>query len=541
MSKVFERLPIALAWAFVVAFVAAPLVVMFGETVWTSDGLDVSAYGQILADELDRKQLRYSIELGLVACAVALLCGFGHAWLTERTDLPGARVLGPLGVAPLVLPPILIAMGWADFADVAGFWPCAMLLGVAYAPFVAVMTARGMRSIDGRAYEAAQVARGRSAAERLLARMIAPEVVAGLLFVWIFVLSDHGVPEFLTVKGKTWHTYAEGIFARWVRRATSSTHNELVAPVVAALPLAAILVLALLVALRLRARRTIHGDFRELPMRRLGRWRWPALALPIVYLGVGVVVPVVIMFRWAAGSTVKSVPMSLEAFRSNFQLALNEASDDLTYTVGIGIACTVVLCCVALPLARQSARGRAWIDVLCVVPIAVPAILLAIGFVKVYNHPAWTWIYTGTGGKFRGFGDFYDSPGIVVAAYAARFLPFAVLPLSQAIRRVSPELEEAARFADRGPIARTLHVRLPLLLPAIWSSACLIFILALRELDVAVVLPSGNGTVVRRLSNIVHFGGEDMGGALALMLLLAAVLAPLLTWVLTGKRLRSLS
>ena len=129
----------------------------------------------------------------------------------------------------------------------------------------------------------------------------------------------------------------------------------------------------------------------------------------------------------------------------------------------------------------------------------------------------------------------------MVAAYAARFLPFAVLPLSQAIRRVSPELEEAARFADRGPLARALHVQLPLLLPAIWSTACLIFILALRELDVAVVLPSGNGTVVRRLSNVVHFGGEDMGGALALMLLLAAVLGPLATWVLTGKRLRSLS
>ena len=306
---------------------------MFGESLWSDQGFDVSAYGQILADDLDRKQLRYSIELGLVACLVALFFGLGHAWLTERSDLPGAGWLGPLGVAPLILPPILVAMGWADFADVAGFWPCAILLGVAYAPFVAVMSARGLRSVDGRSYEAAMLARGRPAAERLLARMIAPEVVAGLLFVWIFVLSDHGVPEFLTVKGKTWHTYAEGVFARWIRRATGVAHDELVGPVVAAIPLAAILVLALLVALRLRARRTIHGDFRPLPRRHLGSWRWPALALPVVYLGIGVVVPVVTMFRWAAGSTNKTVPMSLDAFRSNFQLAMNEAFDDLSYTL----------------------------------------------------------------------------------------------------------------------------------------------------------------------------------------------------------------
>ena len=61
-----------------------------------------------------------------------------------------------------------------------------------------------------------------------------------------------------------------------------------------------------------------------------------------------------------------------------------------------------------------------------------------------------------------------------------------------------------------------------------WSAACLVFVLALRELDLAVVLPAGNGTVVRRLSNIVHFGGEDTGGALALMLLLTStnILSP---------------
>ena len=69
----------------------------------------------------------------------------------------------------------------------------------------------------------------------------------------------------------------------------------------------------------------------------------------------------------------------------------------------------------------------------------------------------------------------------------------------------------------------------------------MIFVLALRELDLAVVLPAGNDTVVRRLSNIVHYGGEEPGGALALMLLLVAVLPVVLTVLVTGRRLRSLS
>jgi hypothetical protein len=39
----------------------------------------------------------------------------------------------------------------------------------------------------------------------------------------------------------------------------------------------------------------------------------------------------------------------------------------------------------------------------------------------------------------------------------------------------------------------------------------------------------------------VHFGGEDMGGALALLLLAIAVLVPVLTILVTGKKLRPLS
>src|SRR5690606_19795837 len=134
-----------------------------------------------------------------------------------------------------------------------------------------------------------------------------------------------------------------------------------------------------------------------------------------------------------------------------------------------------------------------------------------------------------------------DGGAMLAAAYAARFLPFGVLTLSAAVRRIPPQLEEAAAFARRSVVTRAWRVHLPLLLPAIWSAACLGFILALRELDVAVVLPAGNGTVVRRLSNIVHFGGEDVGGALALLLLASAVLLPLFTIVLTGRKLRSLS
>src|SRR5690606_13984067 len=217
------------------------------------------------------------------AVLVSLVLGLGHAWVTYRTDLPGAAVLGPLGALPLVLPPILVAMGFSDFADTRGFLACALLLGVSYTPFVAVLAARGLRSIDGRAYEAALLARGRGRAERWLLRAILPEVFAGCLLAFIFVVSEHGVPEFLTVKGKAWHTYAEGIFAKWTRRNTGVDHAAVASPIVAAVPLVLIIGLSLLVALRLRGKAP-RGEAHPLPRRRMGGWRWPALLVPLVYL-----------------------------------------------------------------------------------------------------------------------------------------------------------------------------------------------------------------------------------------------------------------
>jgi len=516
------RLPLLAALAFALLFAGLPLVAVFAEAV-----AGLPALGDVLRTPNDRAAFAASLELALVATAIAVLLGGGHAWLTFRTDLWAGRLLLPLGVLPLVMPPIVLAMALADFLPVQGFWPCAALLGTANAPFVAVFTARGLRAVDGREYEAALLARGRRGAESLLLRMVAPELLGGALIAALFALSEHGVPEFLTVKGKTWHTYAEVVFRLWTRRAIGVTEADLASPIVAALPLLVLIGAALFFALRLRARAGVQAAV-PLPVRPLGRLRWPALAWPALYLGVGVLLPVVAMARWAAGSTA-AAPMSLATLQRSFANAVTQAGGDLAHTLGIAVAATIVVLLVALPLARRAGRGAGSIDYLSVLPLAVPAVLLAIGVVQVFNSRIANRVYA------LGF-DFYDSDACVVAAYAARFLPFGVLTLSSAVRRVPLVLDEAAVLTGRSRWLQAMRIHVPLLLPAAWSAACLVFVLALRELDVAVVLPAGNGTVVRRLSNVVHFGGEDVGGALALYLLLVALLAPILGMILTGRR-----
>lgn len=532
LHAALTRLPLVGALGFVGVFVLLPLAVLAWQTIDGPDGLTLDAWRAFVHDEHALDQALASLGLGVLATMLSLLLGGGHAWLTVGRDLPGARWLQPLGVAPLVLPPIFLAMGFAALGDVSGFWPCVVLLGIAHAPFVAVLTARGLRAVDGRAYESAWLLRGRARAELWLLRAILPELLAGCLLAFLFTVADHGVPEFLTVKGKTWHTYAEGVFSRWNRRAVGTTFADLQSPIVAALPFLAVLGGLLWAALRLRAEAPDRGVVQPLPRRPLGACRWPALLLPLGYLGAGIGVPIVVLARWALGSAQKLEPMSLEFAQKSFQKAVDQGVPDLLHSLWLALGVAVAVVLLALPLARHAARRRPSLDFVCAIPAAIPAILFGIGLVRAYHDsPALAALG----------GDFYAGWGFAVCGYAARFLPFAALTLAALVRRQSLAAEEAGRFVPRSPIQKALRLHLPPLLPGAWAAGVLVFVLALRELDLAVVLPAANATAVRRLANAVHFQHEDWSGVIALLLLCLAVLLPLLPTLLAGRKLSSLS
>lgn len=532
LHRLCAATPFWLALGFVVLFVLLPLGVLAVGTVWGPDGFTLEAWSQLLADGHVGTQVLASLRLGLLATAISLLLGGGHAWLTVRTDLPGGRWLGPLGVAPLVLPPIFVAMGFADLGAVDGLWPCALLLGVSHAPFVAVLAARGLRAVDGRAYESAWLLRGRARTELWLLRAIAPELLAGCLLAFLFTVGDHGVPEFLTVKGKTWHTYAEGVFSRWNRRAVGTTFADLQSPIVASIPFFLALTGLLWAALRLRSHAPDRGTVQPLPVRSLGGWRWPALLLPIAYLGAGIGVPVVVLGRWVLGSAQRAEPMSIDFARRSFQKAVDQGLPVLQNSVWLGLAVALLVVLLALPLARIAARRWPALDLLVAIPAALPAILLAIGLVHGFHQ---------TPGLTSLGRDFYGSWAFAACGYAARLLPFAALSLGSVVRRQPLAAEEAGALVGRSPVTRALCLHLPPLLPAVWSAGVVVFVLALRELDLAVVLEAANATAVRRLANAVHFQHEDWSGVIALLLLCLAVLLPLLPSLLAGRRLSSLS
>ncbi|MEB3255759.1 MAG: carbohydrate ABC transporter permease [Synechococcaceae cyanobacterium] len=69
--------------------------------------------------------------------------------------------------------------------------------------------------------------------------------------------------------------------------------------------------------------------------------------------------------------------------------------------------------------------------------------------------------------------------------YAALSLPLAILLLRAALADLPPELEDAARLEGLGPLQRLRFVLLPLLAPALGSTAILVFLFSWNEYPIA--------------------------------------------------------
>lgn len=84
----------------------------------------------------------------------------------------------------------------------------------------------------------------------------------------------------------------------------------------------------------------------------------------------------------------------------------------------------------------------------------------------------------------------YSWPGMVLL-YTVTIVPFIYLPVSAALSRLDPALEEASRVSGVGPIKTLFKVTIPAIRPAIAGGLLLAFALGLANFSVGVIIGTG--------------------------------------------------
>jgi iron(III) transport system permease protein len=187
--------------------------------------------------------------------------------------------------------------------------------------------------------------------------------------------------------------------------------------------------------------------------------------------------------------------------------------------VGLAAAVTAAAIVIAVPLAWLTVRtdlpGRRVWRVLCALPLVIPSYIAAYLLVSAL----------GPGGLLQDalgverLPSVYGFGGSWVVLTAVTF-PYVLLPVQAVLRRLDPQLEEAARGMGRSPWTVFRSVVLPQLAPAIGAGALLVALYVLSEFGAVSILRFDSFTRVIYTSYRSSFERE---AAAALAVVLVAV------------------
>jgi iron(III) transport system permease protein len=486
--------------------------------------------------------------LVLVAAGTASI-GVTSAWMVVAYDFPFRRTLAWMLVLPLAVPPYLAAYAFAEFLHFAGpvqgavravfgfetprdYWfpeirsteGAAFVLSMVLYPYV-YLTTRVVFIMQGR--NIGDVARTLGAApmkvlRKVLLPVAKPAIVAGVALVLMETLNDIGASKYLGVQTLTFSVYTT-----WLNR------NSLEGAAQIAVLMLVIVVAVLLMEQWARRRQRFHvGRGTQMnshpPRVRLTGIRalaaTAATALPV---GFGFIVPLYIFGGYAS--------------RRLYQLTEPDLAEALVNSIIVASSAAIITVFAALVLIHAARLDRskpvATVTRLAMVGYALPGTVLGLGLLfalaSIDNTiDAWARQLVGisTGLLFTG------SAAAVVLVCSIRFMALAEGALRGGIEKLPPHLDEAARSLGRSPTRSAVGVMLPLLKPAVFTAAVLVFVDTVKELSATILLrPFGFNTLATSVFEDASRGVPE-DGAMASLAIIATAVVPVI--LLSGALMR---
>lgn len=471
-----------------------------------------------------------TVIIGLGATAIACAVGVPLAWFFARTNMPGRGFLEKLSTIPIFIPPFVGAIAWILLAaprigtfnlpfrmsgigepfNVYTLTGIAWVIGIYLAPYVMMIVAAALRSMDPSLEEAAQVSglsRMRTATTVTLP-LVAPAILSGAVLAFVITIGLFGTPVVIG-------------WARQLYFVTSRIYlaSQEVPPALGVMAiLACYLILLSFLATMLqrwvlkgRSFITVSGKgFRTRPVR-LGNMRFLAAGFVWLYCFLTIIAPILVLvaaafstFTWSGRFTMTNFEYlwTSEDVRDTLRNSLLISLIAATISTAIGIA-------ISWATQRTRIPHRQLLEYLTMLPVAVPGIAFGVGVALFWMRMPIA---------------VYGTLWIIVLAFVGRFTGYAVRSVSSSIVQVHPELEESARIAGYGWARTFMHITLPLIRPSIVASWMLLFSIFITELSMVILLYTADTRTFSVLSfEIWNVGNFSQVASLSLLQLAIGV------------------
>jgi iron(III) transport system permease protein len=233
----------------------------------------------------------------------------------------------------------------------------------------------------------------------------------------------------------------------------------------------------------------------------LGNWKWLTLGISFLVFFLAVILPVFVLLwssfipyygvpswelvakmTWANYHYIINYPLAATAFKNSFYLSVGSAT--------LVMLLTSVIAWITV---KTQLPGRAFLDSMAFIPIAMPGIVLGVSLIWVYlTLPI----------------PIYGTIWVLLLAYMTKYIPYGIRAASASMIQINKELEEASLTAGGTWFQTFRKIILPLLMPGFTAGWIYISIIALRELSTSILLYSYNSTVLSIMAFDLWEGGQ---------------------------------
>lgn len=543
----------ALVLAFLLLFLILPVARVFYSAFVEADGSPTFGhFSAFFGQGLMRESFFNSLYVSVLSALFAAVIAVPLAYFTVRFEFRGAILIQTLGVLPLVMPPFVGAVAlqlifgrsgslnlllgdWFDFnvPIMDGLNGVIFVESIHYFPFILLNLTVALRNIDSAMEEAALNlgCRGWRLFRRVIFPLALPGFVAGASLVFVKVFDDLGTP---LVLGQT-NLLAPQAYLRITQVGLEDPLGYVVSVIMIAFSIAAMALSAQL--LKSRDYATLQKGGGGLQRRRLSRGQaiaahgWIGLVLLVVlspHAGV-------LLLSFARVWSYSPLPdaYTLAHYATVFQDSSGMIRNTLLYC-GLAAGLDVVLgVTIAYLIYRTQLPGRRWLDWAATAALAVPGIVLAIGYLRLFKGmvvPGTDILLTSTW-------------VMIMLAYAVRRLPYALRSCVAALHQVHISLEEAAESLGATKLRTIRRVLVPLMVGGILAGFVTSFITAAVELSATILLTSAESQAPMSYGIYLYMqsiAGRGPGAALGVLAIIVVAIGTFVSHLVverTGNRL----
>ncbi|MFG3253182.1 ABC transporter permease [Streptomyces sp. NPDC048172] len=500
------------------------------------DGLAANYRGFLSGTSGTALLLSVGISLGSVlTCGVI---GTLLAVLLNRFDFPGRRVLEVLALVPMALPPLIGSVSFVLLYSETGIVPRVLhsafgadpatfsvggVTGVLLVhtftmyPYFYLSVSAGLAGLDS-SLESAAANLGASRARiwrTVVLPMLTPALVSGALLTFMISMASFTAPQLYNVQTLTMQIVSS----------RTSGNQELAAAQATALSVVSVL---FLVAMRWYQSRRVHRSLSKGVQRERTHARGPARyaalagsALISLVLLAPVLVLALLSFSVDGSWTTQILPGDYST--DNYRTIFTDPASLLPISVSVQMSLLATLAAVVIGaaaswvLARWRRAGRTVLDIMVMLPWALPGTVIGVNLVTAFAEPQASNLGLTLVGTLW----------ILPVAYFVRYVPLVFRSTNAALDQIDPSLEEAAGNLGASPLRVLRTVTMPLVMRGVLAGALLAFVDGVGEYVASVVIyPAGFTPMSVEIYNRIYsseFGSAAAYGTLQVVLILAVL------------------